>query len=197
MGCLYRKGAATQVTLTFGGHFHLPRTYRHLHSKCWRAFVSESPFLHVSRSMRFAQSGPEKKNNNKKTHKQNFHGTVPGLSRHFPEISWEFCLCVSCFPKENDKHINKFDPHPFPGQSRKFVYIYLFVWGHLKPVTLNFVFSAFWCPHFPHFRRFRHFLRPLFFWGERDRPPLQPFPCMFESLISKIRPTNFIMTGLR
>ena len=43
--------------------------------------------------------GQGKKPINKKTHKQNFHGTVPGLSwdcprlsRPFPKISWEFCL---------------------------------------------------------------------------------------------------------
>ena len=66
-------------------------------------------------------------------------------------------------------------------------------------------------PHFPHsprfrvriFRIFRVFalrdlLRPLFFWGERDFPHFPHFPCVgFESLISKIRPTGFRMTGLR
>ena len=69
-------------------------------------------------------------------------------------------------------------------------------------------------PHFPHFPRFRvrifrifrgfrvfarwNLLRPLFFWGERDRPHFPHFRRFgFESLISKIRPTGFIMTGLR
>ena len=31
---------------------------------------------------------------------QDYPGTVPGQSRPFPEISWEFCLCVSLFPQE-------------------------------------------------------------------------------------------------
>ena len=63
-------------------------------------------------------------------------------------------------------------------------------------------------PHFPRFRVrifriFRVFarwnlLRSLFFWGERDRPHFPHFRRFgFESLISKIRPTGFIMTGLR
>ena len=39
---------------------------------------------------------------------------------------------------------------------------------------------------------------PLFFWGERDLPHLPYFPRIgFESLISKIQPSGFIMTGLR
>ena len=58
-------------------------------------------------------------------------------------------------------------------------------------------------PYFLHFPRcrFRIFRvcsvespRPLFFWGESDLPH---FPRIgFESLISKIRPTGFIVTGL-
>ena len=64
-------------------------------------------------------------------------------------------------------------------------------------------------PHFPHFPRFRvrifcifrvvalwNLLKPLFSWGQRD---LLHFPHFrrigFESLISKIRPTGFIVTG--
>ena len=31
---------------------------------------------------------------------QDYPGTVAGQSRPFPEISWEFCLCVSLFPQE-------------------------------------------------------------------------------------------------
>ena len=62
----------------------------------------------------------------KKTHKQNFHGIVQGLSRPFPEISWEFCLCVSLLPQEKGEHINNLTPTPFPGQSREFVYVYWF-----------------------------------------------------------------------
>ena len=69
-------------------------------------------------------------------------------------------------------------------------------------------------PHLRHFPRFRvrifrifrvfrlfalrNLLRPLFFWGERDFPHFPHFPRIgFESLISKIRPTGFRMTGLR
>ena len=62
-------------------------------------------------------------------------------------------------------------------------------------------------PHFPRFRVciFRIFLvfarwgllRPLFLWGERGLPHFPHFPRIgFESLISKIRPTGSIMTGL-
>ena len=47
---------------------------------------------------------------NKKTHKQNFHGIIPGLSRPFPEISWDFCLCVSHFSQEKRKHVNNLTP---------------------------------------------------------------------------------------
>ena len=53
------------------------------------------------------------------------------------------------------------------------------------------------------FRVFRVFvlwnlLRPLFFWGGRDFPHFPHFPRTgFEPLISKIRPTGIIMTGLR
>ena len=38
---------------------------------------------------------------------------------------------------------------------------------------------------------------PCFFWGERDRLHFPHFPVIgFKSLISKIRPAGFIMTGL-
>ena len=64
-------------------------------------------------------------------------------------------------------------------------------------------------PHFPHFPRLRvrifrifrvfalrNLLRPLFSWAERDFPHFPRFPRIgFESLISKIRPTGFRMTG--
>ena len=77
-------------------------------------------------------------------------------------------------------------------------------WGspkasHIQASQLRF-------PHFPRFRVrsfcvFRIFapwnlLKPLFSWGERDLPHFPHFP-PFESLISKIRPTGFFMTGLR
>ena len=82
-----------------------------------------------------------KKPINKQTHKQNFHGTVPGLSRPFPEISWEFCLCVSLFPHEKGKTHKQFDPHPFPGQSREVAYVYCFFLPRDLPVH-----ESFWMP---------------------------------------------------
>ena len=57
---------------------------------------------------------------------RDYPGTVPGLSRPFPEISWEFCLCVSLSPGEKGETQKQFDPHPFPGQSREVVYVYWF-----------------------------------------------------------------------
>ena len=84
--------------------------------------------------------------------------------------------------------------------------------GHLKPVTLKPVIrisfrifrvfaSAFSRPHFPvRFPRFRSAESPqtLVFLGWEGRPHFPHFPCIgFESLISKIRPTGFRMTGLR
>ena len=76
---------------------------------------------------------------------------------------------------------------------------------HLKPVTLKTVSC--------NFRIFRDFvsafsvlsalllwnlLRPLFFWDGRDLPYFPHFPCVgFESLISTIRPTGFILTALK
>ena len=75
--------------------------------------------------------------------------------------------------------------------------------GHLKPVTLKPVIRIFrifrvFVSAFSAFSAFffalQNLLRPLFFWGERDFPR---FPRIsFESLISKIRPTGFRMTGL-
>ena len=70
---------------------------------------------------------------NKQTHKQNFHGTVPGLSRDcpgtLPAFSWDFLgILFMCFPfswGKRETH-KQFDPHPFPGQSREVVYVYWF-----------------------------------------------------------------------
>ena len=55
---------------------------------------------------------------------RDYPGTDPGRSRPFPEISWEFCLCVSLFPHEKRETHEQFDPHPFPGQSREVVYVF-------------------------------------------------------------------------
>ena len=93
---------------------------------------------------------------------------------------------------------------------------------HFKPPILRVVENVWGSPkashpHFPHCPRFRgrifrifrvfrvfalrNLLRPLFSWGERDFPHFPHFPRFlrigFESLISKIRPTGFRMTGLR
>ena len=89
-----------------------------------------------------------KKPINKKTHKQNFHGiagTVPGLSRPFPEISWEFCLCVSlflfmCFPfsQEKGKHINNLTPTHFRDNPAKlFMFIGFFLPRYKKSVSVH------------------------------------------------------------
>ena len=72
--------------------------------------------------------------------------------------------------------------------------------GHLKPVTLKPVIRIFPRFRFHIFRDFalRNLLLPLFFRGEREFSHFPHFPCIgFELLILKIRPTGFIMTGLK
>ena len=59
---------------------------------------SRGPWLSPG-SLRGFLLGPEQ-TNKQETHKQNFHGIVTGLSLHFREISWGFCLCVSLFAQE-------------------------------------------------------------------------------------------------
>ena len=97
-----------------------------------------------SRSFR---KGPEKKPRNKKHISNFFKGlsrdyprTVPKPSRHFPEIFQEFCLCVALLHQENRQHINKFDPHPLSGQSRRVVYVYCF----FSPGILSLFFVSVW-----------------------------------------------------
>ena len=63
-----------------------------------------------------------KKHIKKKTRKQNFHGIVPGFLGG---------ILFMCFflPLRNDPkktHKQNFGTHPIPGQSRKFVYVYVF-----------------------------------------------------------------------
>ena len=61
-----------------------------------------------------------KTNIKKKTRKQNVHGIVPGL--------WGEIMFVLFLPTMNEKkktHKQKFGTHPVPGQSRKFVYVYV------------------------------------------------------------------------
>ena len=50
-----------------------------------------------------------------------------GLSRHFHEISLEFCLCVSLFSPRKRQDINKlfFDRHPFPGTILKKLFVFM------------------------------------------------------------------------
>ena len=88
--------------------------------------------------------GPGQKPINKETHKQNFPGlsrdypgTVPGLSRDCPEISWEFCLCVSLFPQEKGKHINNLTPTHFRDNPAK-----LFIWRVPNPPGANTLVAA-------------------------------------------------------
>ena len=78
-------------------------------------------------------SGPGKKTTNKKTHRQifprDYPGTIPGLSRPFPAISWEFCLCVSLFPQEKGKHINKLTPTHFRDNPAKLFMFTIQIFG--------------------------------------------------------------------
>ena len=85
-------------------------------------------------------------------------GIIPGLSRDcprpFPEISWEFCLCVSLFfPGKRGKTHKQFDPHPFPGQSREVVYVYWFFF--FAPRIFSHIFLGIPNPSFRHV--FLHF----------------------------------------
>ena len=72
-----------------------------------------------------AVNGPERIN--KKTHKQklDYPGTVPAFSYDFLGI-----LFMVPFLLGKREHINKIDPHPFSGQSRKVVYVN---WFHSPP----------------------------------------------------------------
>ena len=67
--------------------------------------------------------GSGKKHIKKKTRKQIFHGIVPGV--------WgEFCLCVFLphkeWPEKKNTHKQICGTHPVSGQSRIFVYVYVF-----------------------------------------------------------------------
>ena len=81
-----------------------------------------------------------KKTNKQETHKQNFHGIVPGLSRDcpgtLPAFSLDFLgilfMCFPFSPGKRETH-KQFDPHPFPGQSHEVVYVY---WFFSPPINL-------------------------------------------------------------
>ena len=60
---------------------------------------------------------------------RDYPGTVPGLCRPFPEISWEFCLCVSLFRQEKGKHINNLTPTHFRDNPAK---LFMFI-GFFSP----------------------------------------------------------------
>ena len=84
-----------------------------------------------------------KKPINKQTHKQNFHGIVPGLSRDcpgtLPAFSWDFLgILFMCFPFSSGKGEThkQFDPHPFPGQSREVVLLFI---GFFLPREFSFL----------------------------------------------------------
>ena len=63
--------------------------------------------------------------------KQLFHGLsreypgiVPGLSRHFPEISWEFCFRVSLFAQEKGNTQTNLTPtHSRDNPEKLFMFI--------------------------------------------------------------------------
>ena len=82
-------------------------------------------------------------NKNFKGLSRDYPGTVPGLSRPFPEISWEFCLCVSLFPQEKGKHINNLTPTHFQDNSAKlFMLIGFFapdIMENKKPIKKNHI----------------------------------------------------------
>ena len=67
---------------------------------------------------------------------RDYPGTVPGLSRPFPEISWEFCLCVSLFAQENGKHINNLTPTHFQDNRAK---LFMFIGFFSPESTWNMV----------------------------------------------------------
>ena len=90
------------------------------------------------------RAGKANKTINKKTHKHNLHGIIPGLSRDSPGLFLRFpgsnCLCVSLFPLGKKGTHKQFDPHPFPGQSREVVYLYWFLSSPTICTAIRFPF---------------------------------------------------------
>ena len=78
-----------------------------------RAVLNYSPHL-----------GSEKTHTKNQTRKQNFHGILPGF--------WGGFVYVFFSPTRNDPkktHKQNFATRPIPGQSRKFVYVYVFLFS--------------------------------------------------------------------
>ena len=70
---------------------------------------------------------------------RDYPGTVPGISRPFPEISWEFCLCVSLSSPEKGIHINNLTPTHFRDNPAKlFMFIGFFFFPDIcGPLNLH------------------------------------------------------------
>ena len=57
----------------------------------------------------------------------NINTIFTGLSKIVPAIFGDFlavAYVIQYFPPRTRQHLNNFDPHPFPGRSRKVVYVY-------------------------------------------------------------------------
>ena len=90
-------------------------------------------FLEILR--RLVLLGAKEKHIKKKTCKQNFHGIVPG----FWGRTLFMCFFFSAIRNDPKRtHKQNFGTHPVPGQSRKFVYVYVSFLS-LKWVRPNFL----------------------------------------------------------
>ena len=72
---------------------------------------------------------------NKKTRKEK--STETKFSRDCPGIFGEFCLCVLFLhhkerPEQKKTHKQNFATRPIPGQSHKFVYVYVFFFSWIR-----------------------------------------------------------------
>ena len=79
--------------------------------------------------------GPETPVNKGTPIKQHFHGIVPGFSRTCPGVLPKFPEnFVYSFLFSPKVHINKCDPHSFPGQSPEVVHVY---WFFRPPILIS------------------------------------------------------------
>ena len=133
---------------------------RHLHHYCGVFGVQTTPFYRGFYNDSFIRLGPGRNQYNiyykQETHKQNFHGIVPGLSRDslglFLRCSGIFVYVFPFSPGKRQTH-KQFDPRPFPGQSRKVVYVY------------SFFFPEFWVANKAILQRFLQWLfHKVFLW---------------------------------